>query len=61
MFESSHKYRHGGGGGGAIAIREYWNYEYSSTIGTEGSANYTPGGKGSAGTAGNYGCAIIYY
>lgn len=52
---------HGGGGGGAIAIREYWNQTYSSTIAIEGSAGNTPGGKGSAGTAGNYGCAIIYY
>ena len=52
---------HGGGGGGAIGIREYWNHVYSSVIGTEGSANYTPGGNGSNGTDGAYGCAIIYY
>lgn len=56
---------HGGGGGGAIAIREYWNHVYSSVIGTEGSADYATRektrGKGSKGTDGAYGCAIIYY
>lgn len=50
----------GGGGGGAGASVEYWNYAYTSVIGTE-SGTPGKGGKGSDGSAGNYGCAIIYY
>lgn len=52
---------HGGGGGGAVGTREYWNKEYSAVIGLEGSSSTTPGGKGSKGSAGRYGAAIIYY
>ena len=51
---------HGGGGGGSGCNWEYWNTEYSSVIGNESHAS-GKGGTGSAGTDGNYGCAIIYW
>lgn len=50
----------GGGGGGAGESQEYWNWVYTSVIGTT-SGPPGKGGKGNDGSAGNYGCAIIYY
>lgn len=51
----------GGGGEGAMAIRHYWNEVFSSVIAEEGTGSSGHGGKGSVGSEGRWGCAIIYY